>query len=354
MAQSSGWGGPQGPYGWGGSGGWGAPLPPPPPKPGVIPLVPLTVGQVLGGALAAFGRYAKQLIGVVLSVYGAALVLGGAAVAAALFSLRDHLHRLLHLDGASAATTDVRPVVIWGICVLVLGAVVLLVAQAVVQAACAVLVQQGVLGRRVTYRSVLRTAFARLGPVLGSLTLSALAVAIPLLLAGVAALLLTLLAGPLRPVTAIPVVYVAILAVSPLTTWLWLRMSLAPTVAVVEPYGPLAALRRSRDLVRGNWWRIFGITLVASLCAGFAADIIMVLIELLGFLGVGGALLSDSSSPSFGAVSLVAVPVMLAMLFCEFVVLTFPQLVVSLIYVDQRMRKENLAAGLIAAAERGA
>lgn len=67
MPDSSGWGpyggapgGPSGPYG-GAPGGWGW-MPPPPPKPGVIPLAPLGVDRIPGGAFATMRRYAKPLL----------------------------------------------------------------------------------------------------------------------------------------------------------------------------------------------------------------------------------------------------------------------------------------------------
>ena len=39
-------------------------------------------------------------------------------------------------------------------------------------------------------------------------------------------------------------------------------------VITVESRGPLAALRRSRELVRGAWWRVFGIGVVYTLIVG--------------------------------------------------------------------------------------
>ncbi|WP_456049285.1 hypothetical protein [[Kitasatospora] papulosa] len=67
MAQDAGWGGgayggaPYGGYPFGGPPGWGGWVPPP--KPGVIPLAPLGLGDVLGGAFSTVGRYWKQLFG---------------------------------------------------------------------------------------------------------------------------------------------------------------------------------------------------------------------------------------------------------------------------------------------------
>src|SRR5262249_60338781 len=50
-----------------------------------------------------------------------------------------------------------------------------------------------------------------------------------------------------------------------LTVWIWIRFSLAAPAVILEGAGPIAALRRSWQLVRGSWWRVFGISLLALL-----------------------------------------------------------------------------------------
>jgi membrane-anchored glycerophosphoryl diester phosphodiesterase (GDPDase) len=45
------------------------------------------------------------------------------------------------------------------------------------------------------------------------------------------------------------------------------RLVVAAPAAVLEKRGPQAALRRSWDLVAGNWWRVFGIIAVVTLLA---------------------------------------------------------------------------------------
>ena len=49
----------------------------PPPKPGVIPLAPLGLGDVLGGAFSTMGRYWKQLFGMAAALYGGAALADG-------------------------------------------------------------------------------------------------------------------------------------------------------------------------------------------------------------------------------------------------------------------------------------
>ena len=51
-----------------------------------------------------------------------------------------------------------------------------------------------------------------------------------------------------------------IVAVSYMIYW-----SMAVQAVVMEGYKPIAALRRSFNLVRGSWWRVFGLTIVFGL-----------------------------------------------------------------------------------------
>lgn len=55
--------------------------------------------------------------------------------------------------------------------------------------------------------------------------------------------------------------------------WLVNRFQLAFAAVVVERVGPVAALRRSAELVKGRWWRVFGTLLLASLVSGIVAQI---------------------------------------------------------------------------------
>jgi len=59
--------------------------------------------------------------------------------------------------------------------------------------------------------------------------------------------------------------------------------------ALLEGLGPIAALSRSWALVKGNWWRVFGIMLVVGLIAG-AISAILGIIPVVG--GIIGSILS--------------------------------------------------------------
>ncbi|MFD5113235.1 hypothetical protein ACFWNG_13095 [Streptomyces sp. NPDC058391] len=345
--------GPQGPYGWG---GWTPPLPP---KPGVIPLAPLDLGGILGGAFATLGRYWKQLFGVALTVYGAAMLAVAAAAAVAYGAVGDHLPKVFDPPyDVDPSWTDIRPLLIAFGCVWAFGMLALLAATAMIQATCPAIVQDAVLGRPATFGAIWRRASARIPAVLGTVVISALISLVPmvLLLAGFGAILFTYVAldGSGGAAWLIPLGFLGALAFAPLAVWLWVRFSLAPAAAVIESQGPLAALRRSADLVRGAWWRIFGISLLAYVMAAVTSMVIQQLVNVVGlFPGMIGA--SDVDGDPTAAQLLVAVGgylllVLFSQLISQLITTTFPQLVLNLLYMDQRIRKENLAAALIEAA----
>ncbi|WP_329458441.1 hypothetical protein [Streptomyces sp. NBC_01497] len=332
-----------------GYGAWGAYAPP---KPGTIPLAPLNFGQVLGGGLATFGRYGKQLAGVLVTAFGSALLLGAIVITATVAVFATQADALADgLDGGGDAAVT-APAVVCAVLLGVLGLLALMAAQSVILAACATAVQDGTLGRRTTYRALLRTSLRgarRSFPV--NLVVGVLGL-IPLAVFAVAALSLGAFSSFDHPDgTALALSYLLMLAATPLVLWVSVRLCLAPVVAVAESAGPSAALRRSRTLVRGNWWRTFGLVAVAGMCAGLAASVINVVLELVGLITVFGAVTASPDGDSLAHSALVLLPLLaVALLFlAELVVLLYPQLVLSVVYVDRRIRDEGLAQDLIRA-----
>ncbi len=72
---------------------------------------------------------------------------------------------------------------------------------------------------------------------------------------------------------------VLIFALSVLTLpgfYVFVRLSLAILVVMREDVGPIEALRRSWDLVRGAWWWVFGVGFLIPLAFGVATRILSV------------------------------------------------------------------------------
>ncbi|MER7944148.1 hypothetical protein [Streptomyces sp. NPDC094458] len=362
MAQDAGWGGgayggaaygggPYGPPGWG---GWV-----PPPKPGVIPLAPLKLGDVLGGAFSTMGRYWKQLFGLAAALYGGAALLMAGAVAVAYSAVSGHLDHVISLDyDESASSTDIVPLVVAGGVLALLGIVTMAVVSGLMYAAVPAVLQEAVLGRPAAFAAVWRKAWAHVAPVIGALILTALVATVPVLLVmaafiGVIISVLTMDSGG-AAATAVTLGILGALVTGPLAAWIWIKVCLAPAAVVFEGRGPVAALHRSAELVRGDWWRIFGITLLAALIAGAAGYVIQIPFSVLGlFPGmIGTASLEEDPSPTavIVAMSGYMVATLLGQLVSQIISTTFPQLVTGLLYVDRRIRTENLGPALAEAA----
>jgi len=64
-----------------------------------------------------------------------------------------------------------------------------------------------------------------------------------------------------------PAAALGLLAVTGVGMFLAVRLILISAVASAETVGPLQVLRRSWDLTRGNWWRLFGFLLLCFIAA---------------------------------------------------------------------------------------
>ncbi|MFD4320633.1 oxidoreductase [Streptomyces sp. NPDC058548] len=364
---------PPGPPPYGPSGplppyGYGYPPPPPPPKPGVIPLAPLTFSTILTGAFAAFGRYWKQLLGVAAVTYLGALLVVAGAIGIAYAVVGDHLPAVFDLpSGQEPPWDDIQPLLIAFVCVWLAAMIAMVCANALVAAACPAVVQEAVLGRPTTFGAIWRRAWNRMPAVLGTVFLTSAALLIPmfLFLGAFVAMMIAFTArladastgaGPTPDGSGIGLVlplvmFLVALAAMPFALWIWVKFSLAPAAAVMEGQGPVASMRRSSHLVRGDWWRVFG----CLFAAGIMASVVGMLIQqVLSALASTPLALTDFSGEDSGAViaslSVIFTFLILGQLISQAVVSVFPPLVTALVYVDQRIRRENLAPDLARAA----
>ncbi len=110
----------------------------------------------------------------------------------------------------------------------------------------------------------------------------------------------------------------------PLFFFLLVIWSFATHAVVIENKGVFAALGRSRELVRGNWWRVFGIGLVFVLIT--IALVVPVIV-----LSIIVELLFNPSLLVFNIISAVTAALLVPLW----------QVVGTLLYIDLRVRKEG-------------
>lgn len=323
-------------YGWQhGGGGWT----PQAPKPGIIPLRPLGVGELLDGGfglirrnpaatlgLAAGVMFVVEAVRLVFSYY----LVSGADLGVTTLSADgsetingDALARVLTLDLAVFLLTVTATVVLTGMLTAVVG--------------------PAVLGRRVTPSDAWREARPLVGRLIGA-SLSVLAIGIGGLLACLVpglAVLAVGAAGGADGLVTLGAVLTALGGIGGFVLLLYLQISLVFTTPIVmlEKQTVRDSLRRSRVLVKGSWWRVFGITLLAGIIAEVIAAVI-------GFpFGLISAVHSFSSFSDGDVTNLTFADLLLSGvggLLGATLSRPFAAGVAALLYIDQRMRREAL------------
>ncbi|MFF0424308.1 hypothetical protein ACFYUJ_07820 [Streptomyces sp. NPDC004520] len=371
MAHSAGWGpygdayggAAGGPAGAGGP-GWGG-WAPPPPQPGVIPLKPLTLGEILGGAMSTIGRYKGPVMGLAATVFGAYTLLIGIAFVVALSGVTDELGELMDLADRPGtqepAWHEIRPLIIAFVIVVAVALIGYVLAVATVQAAMLTVLQDAVLGRPATFGSVWRRTLPRVPALIGTSLLTGLIAMVPVLPAMILFSIGAIGASASGAGDSDEAVgaYIGfgvlgfLLAFVPVV-WLWVKFSLAPAAAVFEKQGPIRAMRRSSQLVRGRWWPVLGISLLAGLIAAVTAGVIQQVLSMIGLFPAMAAAADLGAHPGLSDLlsvfSVYIVITMVGQLIGYLIQSTFPPLVNGLLYVDQRIRKEDLAPDLARAA----
>ncbi|MER7805009.1 glycerophosphoryl diester phosphodiesterase membrane domain-containing protein [Streptomyces parvulus] len=335
--QGGGYGAPGGPGGWGG--GWGGP--PPAAKPGVIPLRPLGVGEILDGAVSTMRTYWRTVLGISLTVAVfteiivvllQGLVLDNSGTEA----LNDPDASLSELGDALTETS------------INSGAVFLisLIGTVLATALLTTVTSRAVLGRPVTAGEAWRDARPQVLKLFGLIVLLLLIVA-GIVLAGMApGLLVTATAGG---GAGVALTVLGFLAAGVVAVWLMVRFSLASPALMLEKQGIKKALSRSVKLVRGSWWRVFGIQLLATIIANVVASIIVIpfafLAAAVGGDGVSG-FLEGTGDVGWTFLVVSGIGSVIGSM------ITFPITagVAVLLYIDQRIRREALDLELARAA----
>ncbi|PYI69272.1 hypothetical protein CVV68_02370 [Arthrobacter livingstonensis] len=133
--------------------------------------------------------------------------------------------------------------------------------------------------------------------------------------------------------------------------WVGVKVMLAPASIVVEDIGVFAAIKRSWQLTRQNWWRTFGIAALAAIIASVIGGIITTPVTLL--LGLLLPVMSPNPDQLMGTTALATVISSLIGALVGAVTVAFQTGVMALIYVDLRMRRDGFDVTLLKESESG-
>lgn len=327
--------GPVGYPGWGG--------PPPAAKPGVIPLRPLGVGEILDGAVSTMRTHWRTVLGIsltvavvtqVLVVLLRGLVLDNRVDTEALNDPSATLNELTSAMGSAMLSSAVL-------------FVVTLIGTITATALLTTVTSRAVLGKSVTIGEAWRDARPRVPKLFGLIFLLVL-IALGVGLAGAVPGILVSIAGSSDAGAALAVL--GTLGTTVVALWLMIRFSLASPALMLEKQGILKSMSRSAKLVRGSWWRIFGIELLAMIIAYILAAIIVLPFTFLGAAlsdsGINGFVTTGGTGLGWTYLVISGVGAVIGSM------ITFPISagVAVLLYIDQRIRREALDLDLARAA----
>lgn len=324
------------------------------PKPGIIPLRPLTLTDLFSGSFSALRKNPSVLFGFTIIVMTVVALLSLAGTMLPLFSFTSLMSNDLDPQASSKALLDSAYL---SVVSTIVGYIALLagsfLAGTVLDGVLSVAVSQLVIGKKITFKQSWALVKPRLWSMLGASFLSMLAVGSPLLVL-VILFFMSLYSGPgsdaffslfgLLLALSVPVVLASYV--------ISIRFLYAPVCAVLEEKGPIEAVKRSWALTSGSFWVTLGRVILINVVVGFIAGLIVQVIGIIAAI-VMFTILGDPSDPSnvWSTIMLYGVISALQMLAYSLVV---PILAAyqTLMYVDEKIRKENFAP-LLAHASQG-
>jgi hypothetical protein len=311
-------------------------MPPAAPKPGVIPLRPLGVGEILDGAIAYIRANPVATLGLAAIVVTATQLIELPIGAFALSQLAG----LAAGPGDSLSSTAMTGAIVGTVASAAVGALLSFVAITVLSGMLIAVLSQAVLGHKMPIGAAWAAARGRIPGLVGLTFLIALLL---FLVLGVGMVPMFVLAF-MEAGAAIVLGVLFMLASWGVAVFLGVSWSLSAPAYVLEGIGVTAAMRRSSHLVRKQWWRVFGISLLGGLIAAIIGGVLSFPFSFAaGFMG-----------DPFGAVGFLGLALgSIGTILSTTVTAPFSAGISGLLYFDQRIRREGLDIELARTAQQG-
>jgi hypothetical protein len=300
--------------------GYGAPLAL---KPGVIALRPLTLSDIFNGAVAYIRANPKATLGLTTVVVVAAQLLA-LALSVGPFAVTGRLQPTLNgqevstglLIGSSASS--------------IAGAAATWLSSILLSGMLTVVVGRAIFGASITVKEAWQRLRPRLWALIGFAVLQVLGAVVlvtigVLIIAGVA----VAANGTAAAVVGVPLVIALAVGMIYLATMLMFT----PSLIVLERLRIFPAIARSFKLVRNDFWRVFGIWLLAMIVTSVVAGAVSVPFSL------GGQILLTAASSTM-ALLFALVLLSVGSAIGQIITAPFSAGVVVLLYTDRRIRAE--------------
>lgn len=311
-------------------------------KPGIIPLRPLSIGDIYQGAFAAIKTNARTMFGFTAALLGVVLVI---SIATNYAIINLVLPNYLSSDSPySAAFTSLS-----GSFSQLGGTLLQALATVLLSGLIVVAVSRSVLGRVASSKEVWERTKSKFLPLIGLNIITGIISGLMVIIGIVAFfVLLASVASTAKTETelwqgmgiALVGIFILIVAGVVVSSYLSIKFSVASPAMVLENLGVFAAIGRSWSLTRKNFWRLLGINILTTIITSMVAGV---------FGGIASALsvifvVAGSSSPedAITSINTAYILTMVMSSIAQLLILPFTSSVNALLYIDLRMRKEGL------------
>ena len=311
-------------------------------KPGIIPLRPLSIGDIYQGAFAAIKTNARTMFGFTAALLGVVIVI---SIATNYAIINLVLPNYLSSDSPySAAFTSLS-----GSFSQLGGTLLQALATVLLSGLIVVAVSRSVLGRVASSKEVWERTKSKFLPLIGLNIITGIISGLMVIIGIVAFfVLLASVASTAETETelwqgmgiALVGIFILIVAGVVVSSYLSIKFSVASPAMVLENLGVFAAIGRSWSLTRKNFWRLLGINILTTIITSMVAGV---------FGGIASALsvifvVAGSSSPedAITSINTAYILTMVMSSIAQLLILPFTSSVNALLYIDLRMRKEGL------------
>ena len=305
-------------------------------QPGIIPLRPLTVGELFNGAFQAVRVNPQTMFGFAFAI----MAVVGLVQAFFASSSTSSLTRAL-----SSGDTEDLVYSLGGSMGSFVTSGLTMLATAFLSGMLALTVWDAVLGRKSSPADAWHRFSPRFVPVLLATLLIGIiefvVIVLVLLVFMIPFFLVVVNAASARSYDsasagiggALSIIFLMIVALIVVGCFFTVKFAFTSSAVVLEGLGPVDALKRSWSLSKGSFWRILGRILLIGVVIGLISSVLGAVVG--AILGVGA-----NAAESVGM--LVAFSAFVSALLSA-VVIPVQSSFYTLMYLDERMRKENLA-----------
>ena len=317
---------------------YGAPIGyvPTPVQRGIVPLRPLSLGEIYDGAFRSVRANPKVMFGLSALIVAGSCLIGGLLWYLLVPTISSWLGSTLPDDGYDPYGSIDATASMLGVYSMM---PFLLLAGSILSGVLTVSVSRSVIGQRITAGELWSRYWRRVGLVV----LATIVLGLAAVVGWTVFALLIALIGAASGGLAVAFLLIGGVAMAAASFWFTIRVLFVPPVLMLEDRKFWPSITRAWRLTRGSFWRILGIWLLAQVITYIASQILSVPLSLLSLFFI-----TDMASAGFIAIMSITMAISYAL------PAVFIAAVVALQYIDVRIRKEGLDVQLSRAAEAAA